>query len=67
MVTSLQSTIVWSTTHIENVVAKPNTTATHCKLVLVNVSNITNKKRLVVDREFMYIGLVGPQCIDMVD
>ena len=67
MVTSLQSTIVCSTTHTENVVARPNTAATHWQLVLESVSGTTSKKRLVVDRKFMYIGLVGPRCIDMVD
>ena len=46
--------MVGSTTHTENVVAKPNTATRHSELVLVNVSNITGKKRLIFVVKFIY-------------
>ena len=46
--------MVCSTTHTENVVAKPNTAARHSELVVVNVSNITGKKRLIFAVKFIY-------------
>ena len=46
--------MICSTTHTENVVAKPNTAARHSELVLVNVSNITGKKRLMFAVKFIY-------------